>query len=364
MYDPDEAQSSQVLEAVTFGACSGWWQWFNGGKALLVADGTLRCDMGPGGSVSWRIADPWAWVIDVTWRMNGEVTWIDTMRLSDDLLTLAGANQRGMPVSARRTSGPTSEGITNSTWILTYTSRDTQAAWTVCFDFGPEGSVVDVRPLTSNAPADLGTARWRVKDDANRVIEILWTRGAETDTDELTLTWNYLEVSGVRGAAVVVQGALQAPSLVGAPAARLEPVPAPTAPYQAGWAACTKCGALSFGANGACAAGGKHAPGGSLRLAPAAAGDARGVSCRKCCGVLVEDSAGQPCAYGGKHFVQGSGSYAVAVADPSSAWRRCSKCALLYLEGAAGSRCAAGESHAPAPGASYRVEAAGVEAAG
>jgi hypothetical protein len=135
----------------------------------------------------------------------------------------------------------------------------------------------------------------------------------------------------------------------------LEPDPV-TGSLQAGWRWCSKCQGLHFAENGLgpCAAGGTHSAeeSGSYQviLNPDMTTAQTGWSwCSKCQGLHFASNTLGPCPAGGTHSNIGSGNYAVAYNNPhfsgQRGWKWCHKCQGMFFAGNGPAPCPAGGSH-------------------
>jgi uncharacterized protein (TIGR03067 family) len=75
----------------------GKWAWFTGGAVTIRKDGTMQHEFGNEGT--WERMGASRNIYTLKWRYN---EYIDTLTISEDRQGLAGANQTGFPVDARR----------------------------------------------------------------------------------------------------------------------------------------------------------------------------------------------------------------------------------------------------------------------
>jgi hypothetical protein len=157
-------------------AVEGDWDWFNGGRVHLHADGVAKGTDALGkasGDGKWKCVDPKAVIIEVIWVRGG---WRDTLRLSADGKRLEGQNQLKTKVWAVRAA----------VWDF----ADCQAVvgtWT-WFDGGTV--VLDgrggVQGYNKGSVQPTNPGSWRCVNGSPVTILITWVKGGWVDT--LTLT--------------------------------------------------------------------------------------------------------------------------------------------------------------------------------
>ncbi|MGA3118200.1 MAG: hypothetical protein ABSF90_27710 [Syntrophobacteraceae bacterium] len=76
---------------------TGEWAWFTGGTVTIYPDRTLEHSLGNSGT--WRCVDPNRGIFTLRWVGGG---YIDRLTLSEDGRVLAGTNQFGVRVTAKR----------------------------------------------------------------------------------------------------------------------------------------------------------------------------------------------------------------------------------------------------------------------
>jgi WD40 repeat protein len=139
----------------------GTWNWFNGGTATVLADGTLLRNGKQAGT--WKVIDASKRLYQLTWPAYNA---IDDLTLSADGKNLEGKNQNGLRVTATR-AGDKDPVV--GTW-----------KW---FD-GSQVTVAENGSFTQNGKRG-GT--WRAMDAGKREYQLRWSPPKKS-VDELTLS--------------------------------------------------------------------------------------------------------------------------------------------------------------------------------
>jgi len=166
---------------------AGEWKWFNGGTAVILADGTIQ-----GTGHSWKCLDSSQRTFLISWS-NGK--WLDTLTLSQDGNRLDGKNQNGNRVWAERKT-PTPSSPPSPKISTSMTLRNAILGKWKWFT----GSTPEFRADgTIGGNAD---NRWELTDAGTRLFTLSWGKGKWIDTLTLSPDGKRLDGKNQYGSAV------------------------------------------------------------------------------------------------------------------------------------------------------------------